>query len=281
MRIARVFARKTKACPEDDLAFYAGPGLFPPDVDEVHISVTFSSDLEKAERLADEWKRVAPIKVGGRAMGDRGEEFEPGKYLKPGYTITSRGCPNKCWFCEVWKIDGQSRELEIKPGHNVLDDNLLACSRKHISAVFDMLEKQKERIQFTGGLEAKRLEPWMMSRIRALNPLQIFFAYDTPDDWKPLERAAEMCWKAGWTPMAHRIRAYVLMGYPGDTIQDAGERLKRTAKLGIIPAAMLWMPTIPANKPDARWTELRRKWFRPAITSRIIKTINQVQDHKD
>ena len=33
--------------------------------DEVHVSVTFTWDLPKAERLADLWKYVAPIKIGG------------------------------------------------------------------------------------------------------------------------------------------------------------------------------------------------------------------------
>jgi len=42
----------------------------------------------------------------------------------------------------------------------VLDDNLLACSAPHIEAVFSMLKRNKKAgpVQFTGGLEAKRLD---------------------------------------------------------------------------------------------------------------------------
>jgi len=48
-RIARVFPRKTVATPSDDLVFFDGLGLFPPTVDEVHISVTFSWDIHNSE----------------------------------------------------------------------------------------------------------------------------------------------------------------------------------------------------------------------------------------
>jgi hypothetical protein len=51
MKIARVFPRMTKATPVDLLSFVGDPGLFPPEVDEVHVSVTFTYDMSEAERL--------------------------------------------------------------------------------------------------------------------------------------------------------------------------------------------------------------------------------------
>ena len=39
--------------------------------------------------------------------------------------------------------EGNLRELPITSGHIVLDDNLLACSEKHIRSVFDMLKLKK------------------------------------------------------------------------------------------------------------------------------------------
>jgi hypothetical protein len=92
----------------------------------------------------------------------RGEEFIPGKFLKPGYTITSRGCDggNSCFFCMVPVREGPVRELPVRQGRNILDDNLLACPEIHIRKVFQMLERQKKlhrRTYFTGGLEAIRV----------------------------------------------------------------------------------------------------------------------------
>jgi hypothetical protein len=161
--LARVFARRTNATPDDAYAFVGLPPLnLPEDITEVHVSVAFSYDLKEAERLCEAWSQVAPTKIGGPATGMRGEEFVPGKFLKPGYTITSRGCDSKnsCWFCEVPGREGSVRELPVREGANVLDDNLMACSELHIKKVFDMLEGQKKlhrRTYFTGGLEAARV----------------------------------------------------------------------------------------------------------------------------
>ena len=94
-RILRVFPRRTKQTPTDDMAFVGDPGLFMPDADEVHVSVTFTWDKSEAERLAESWgKHYGTVKVGGPAYGDRGDTFTPGMYVKEGVTFTSRGCPN-------------------------------------------------------------------------------------------------------------------------------------------------------------------------------------------
>lgn len=265
MRIARVFPRRTRATPTDALAFTEPPGLFPPKVDEVHVSVAFSWDIPKAEWLADQWERVASVRIGGPAIGTRGDLFVPGAYVKPGYVITSRGCPNRCWFCSVWKRDGGIRELPIRDGWNVLDDNLLACSPKHVRAVFDMLRRQPERVEFTGGLEAARLEEWHVEALWALKPKQMFFAYDTSDDLAPLRRAGRMLLDRGWTTSSHRLRCYVLVGYPRDTLEAAERRLREAIDAGFLPMAMLWRGSDGRTAPP--WRAFQRSWARPAIAA--------------
>ena len=120
MRVLRVFPRRTKGTPTDDLAVVGPPGLFLSDVDEVHVSVTFTWDIEEGHRLRDVWDRFYPgrVKIGGPALGSHGDEFVPGRYLRAGYTITSRGCPNRCPWCLVPGREGRLRELNpIAPGH--------------------------------------------------------------------------------------------------------------------------------------------------------------------
>ena len=124
--------------------------------------MTFTYDKMFAEYLAEQWRHVAPVKIGGVAYGDRGEDFVPGKYIKPGYIFTSRGCPRRCWFCSVWKRDPVPRLLPIVDGWNILDDNLLACPRDHVDAVFAMLRRQGRHIEFTGGLEALALQDYQL-----------------------------------------------------------------------------------------------------------------------
>lgn len=262
MSILRVFPRRTKATPDDEYAVIGEPGLFiPEDITEIHVSVTFTWDLPEAERLADAWSRFGPVKIGGPATGARGEDFTPGRYLKSGYVITSRGCPNRCWFCSVPKREGNVRELPIAEGWNVQDDNLLACSEAHIRAVFAMLKRQKHRVEFTGGMEAKRLKPWHVDLFKELRPKQIFFAYDTPDDLPPLEEAARLFREAEYGTR-NILRCYVLIGYPGDTFAAATKRLETVKDLDFCPMAMLYRDQ--KGNTTAEWRRFQHSWARPA-----------------
>jgi len=278
-KVLRIFPRRTRATPDDDHTIVGRmPELF--DVaDEVHVSVTWTWDVPFAERLASAWRHVAPVKIGGPATGMKGEEFEPGVYVKRGYTITSRGCPNKCWFCSVWRRDGYIRELPIKPGHNVLDDNLLACSDNHINAVFAMLKSQGQPAEFTGGLEAKRMKPWIAEALNELKPKQMFFAYDTPDDYEPLVAAGKMLQDCGLGltsngTHSHRLRCYVLCGYENDNFEKAEARMVETVKAGFFPMAMLWRGKDGSRA--GKWTAWQRTWARPHIVaSKINEIVNK------
>lgn len=267
MRIARVFPRRTAATPTDDLAFIDcnPPILAMPEVDEVHVSVAFTWDMPRAEQLAREWEMVGvPVTIGGPALNEPGGDFVPGRYLKPGYVITSRGCPNRCWFCAVPKREGYKlRELPITSGWNVLDDNLLACSEAHIRAVFDMLAQQPERPIFTGGLEAKILKPWHCDMLKKVKAMRMYFAYDTPDDYEPLAQAGKMLRAAGFTAQSHTACCYVLIGYPRDTMAEAEKRMHQTMDAGFVPYAMLYRDAI--GKVDSEWRRFQRAWVRPEI----------------
>lgn len=265
--IARVFPRRTKATPTDDYAFIGGPpAVLPENIEEVHISVTFSWDLDEAERLRKLWERAAPVRIGGPATGERGEAFVPGMYLRTGYVITSRGCSsNRCWFCSVPEREGGIvRELPIMEGAIVLDDNLLACSDVHIEKVFRMLSEQKktgQRILFTGGLEAARLKPWHIEWFKRLRPQRMYFAYDTPDDLPALQEAANLFRTADYG--TNRILCcYGLVGYPGDTMQAAEERMQAIKRLGFTPMAMLFRDK--SGITNSEWRRFQRAWARPA-----------------
>lgn len=270
-RIIRVFPRRTMATPDDHLVRVACPPQIWDEADEVHISVAFTWDIPTAERLEKMWRQVAPVKIGGPAMNEPGEDFVPGMYVKKGYVLTSRGCPNRCWFCQVWRREGAKiRELPITEGWNLLDDNLLACSDSHIKAVFAMLNEQKHvyhKTEFTGGLEAARLLPWHVEELVRLKPRQMFFAYDTPDDLEPLVTAGKMLISAGISKSG--LRAYVLCGYQKDTFEAAEKRMRETIAAGFMPMAMLYRDT--EGKRDRQWMKWQRQWARPAIMRSQMK----------
>jgi len=74
--------------------------------------------------------------------------------------------------------------------------------------------------------------------------------------------------EAGFTRQSHRLRCYVLIGYPKDTFDLAEERLQQIASIGFTPMAMLWRPEHPSQEryaPTEGWRHFQRRWARPAI----------------
>lgn len=271
-RIIRVFPRKTQATPEDSLVRFKPPELFD-EADEVHVSVVFDTDIEKAESLARAWQVVTSnVKVGGPAYKDIGGEFTPGMYVKNGYVITSRGCPNKCWFCQAWKNEGNIvRELKIHDGWNLLDNNILACSKQHQEDVFQMLLRQKEKPRFTGGLEASLLNEWNIDWLAKLKPDCLYFAYDTPDDLEPLVKAAPLL-KEARVMTGHRCGCYVLIGGKNDTFRAAARRLIDVVKLGYFPQAMLYNRGMDKPEEERKtWRRFQRKWANKIIVGSKMK----------
>lgn len=275
MKLLRVFPRKTKATPDDAFARFGSPGLFDRlgfesgEFNAVHISVTFSADKTRAEQLAEEWSRIAPTEIGGVAYDDDSLEFIPGRYIKPGYTITSRGCPRKCWFCKVPQLWEGVNPMPIHDGWNVLDDNLLAAPEWHVRNVFDMLRRQDRRIHFTGGLEALALQDYQVELLASLKPQPVcFFAYDPGDAYETLVSAARRLIEAGFKTRGHRLQSYCLIGYPFDTFEKAEKRLRDLLRIGFTPFAMLWQPDKPSAekwRPAPKWKHFQRQWLRPAI----------------
>jgi len=272
MKILRIFPRKTNATPIDDnVIINRMPNLFD-QADQINISVAFTWDIPIAEKLYNQWKYVTKTEVGGPAFNQPGGEFEPGLYLKNGYTITSRGCPNRCWFCSVWKREQGLRELSIKPGFNVADDNLLACSDQHIKTVFEMLKTQKKPAIFSGGIEARLLRAWHIELFTSIRLNELFCAYDISDDYDPLVEAGRMFKQANITYENRKARCYVLIGYPGDSFQKAQERIKQTVKAGFMPFAMLYRND--TGKYDIEWKRFQREWSNPYIIPVKVKNIS-------
>lgn len=273
MNILRVFPRRTKATPTDALAFVGEPPLPPflPEAEEVHVSVTFTWDVEEGYRLQQAWEQCYPgrVRIGGPAFGDRGGDFVPGMYLREGYTITSRGCPNRCSYCLVPGREGEVRELyPISGGHIVQDNNLLACSELHWWRVLAMLAGQQKAARFTGGFEAERFTYErafeLYSNVRVD---KIWLAYDSASRWDAVREAIRtgVYWFGnGRDAVARKVRCYVLAGHWDDTPERAVARCEQVLNAGALPFLMLWQPADRLIRYSADWRAVQRKYTRPA-----------------
>ena len=125
-----------------------------------------------------------------------------------------------------------------------------------------MLASQKRRPEFTGGLEAKRLNAWHCEWLVRLKPASMWFAYDGPEDQEPLHSAAALLRAHGLITPSRRVRCYVLVGHKRDTMDAAEARLRESAGLGFLPMAMLYRDGV--KTPTKEWRKFQRAWARPS-----------------
>lgn len=263
----RVFPRRTKWTPTDELAFVGDPPLWLPDKQPVKVSVTFTWDIPEGQRLKRAWGCFySDVEIGGPAFDDMGLDFVPGRFIKKGVTITSRGCIRNCDFCLVPKREGRIRELPIKDGWIVQDNNLLACSSEHIESVFEMLRRQPKPIEFTGGLDARIFSRWIVDLLKTIQVGKMWFAADNCVGF-PLVDAAPLLEDF---PRDKKC-CYVLIGFGDDTIADAEKRLRHVYELGFMPFAMLYRGPNGEGHKSREWKQFQRTWCRPAAYKTLMK----------
>jgi hypothetical protein len=220
--------------------------------------VVFTWHKEQAQALAEQWHRHAKrVLIGGPAFGDPGADFVPGRYMRQGITITSRGCPNNCVFCFVPKREGKIRELPIMPGNIIQDNNILACSDAHIKKVFTMLKTQKA-ICFKGGLEAVRVTDKIAEELRGLRIRELWLACDTPNSLWPVLNAFVRLRTAGFKN--YQFHCYVILGK--DKAEEEN-RLQTLLDFGIMPFGQLYR-TEDQTQYSKDWKDFQCKWCRPA-----------------
>jgi hypothetical protein len=208
-----------------------------------------------------------PVVAGGPAVKLMGAPWAetPGTipydtlaFHNPLATFTTRGCPNRCAFCAVPKIEGAFRELPTwKPAPIVCDNNLLAASMHHFNRVIASL-MQFPYVDFNQGLEARRLTIQHICALLALKSVKVRFAFDHPSQETVVHDAVKLCQAHGLKD----IGIYCLIGFD-DTPDDALARLDLVRSWGIRPNPMRYQPLDAKTKNDFvadGWTEreLRR-----------------------
>lgn len=245
--------------------------------DVLYLSVPFTWLLGKAEAMAraHRGKVVAGGPAIDLAQSDAPGTPEPIPWAEtPGAcdfdvlamhntcaTFTTRGCPNKCPFCAVPKIEGEFRELDRwKAAPVICDNNLLAANMRHFCRVIASL-KRFPGCDFNQGLDARRFTKQHAELIaNNLRQPTIRFAFDHVADEPLVARALETARKAG---IRTQVMVYVLIGFD-DTPDDALYRLQTVVGWWkCTPCPMRYQPLDTIEKDAyvaSGWTdyELRR-----------------------
>ena len=229
--------------------------------DTVLISVVFTWDKDLAESMGKFYRSIgAKVKIEGPAYDDAGGEFTPGLFMASGVVITHRGCVRNCPWCYVPRREGQKiRCLEVKEGNILQDNNILACPRSHKEKVWEMLRTQRQ-VSLRGGLDARLLKDEDVENIRSLRLFDLWTAYDSRDNKKSIE-TIEKFRRAG-IPQS-KIRVYVMVGFDGEMMSEATERLVEVYKAGGLPFAQLFDGY--KGSDILEWKRFARRWCLPAI----------------
>ena len=261
--IIRVFPRRTSYTPDDDYVFIGLPPMqeYIPEHEEIHVSCTFTWDKAECEYLAYQWEGVTnkPVKLGGPAFGSEALGFRPGMYMRKNIIFTTRGCNNRCKHCNVWKQEGALRELNVREGNIIQDNNFLQASKAHKEIVFAMLQRQRG-ICFKGGLQADLIDGHFIDNITSLRISELWLACDTDDALPKFKTAAAKLTKAGFN--REKIKCYALIG---DDMDKNEARLREIYLAGAMPFAMLYRDfSDTKTKYPGDWERFARQWQRPA-----------------
>lgn len=251
------------------------------------ISVVFSWDLREAKKLTMYYRSLGfRVRAGGPAvalnpgavtnLAELGGEINALLRHNPRATFTSRGCPRRCKFCAVPKLEGSLVELSDWPVKSIIcDNNLLACSTTHFDRVVDRLKAANVKgVDFNQGLDARLLTKHHANRIAELDLRMVRLAWD--------DTRLESQFIAAWETLRRsgipkrKIAVYVLIGF-NDTLEDAAYRLRVISDLNSYTVPMRYQPiNTPAKNAYVApgWTDWQLKAFMRYWSSlRLCQTI--------
>jgi hypothetical protein len=158
----------------------------------LYISVPFTWLVADAEKMAAQHKGKALIGGPGLMKPTECPGFDPILFHNPCATFTTRGCPNRCPFCAVWRLEPEFIELpNFRPAPVLCDNNFTAATRKHQERVVET-ERQFDYVDFNQGIEARRFTPELADLLGNLR-CKVRFAFDSWANESAVKDAIDLC----------------------------------------------------------------------------------------
>jgi len=201
--------------------------------DLVYISCIYSWQKSKALSIARFYESLgAKVELGGYAVSDNmlPEEVE---HIKPDYNLygidysmgyTSRGCPRRCPWCLVWRVEGDIRphsplEEFIDWRFNkvvLLDPNFLASPTWR--EVLIKLIAWRMAVNFCQGMDIRLIDrdcARLLAKVRYYNhnftARQLHFSFDQLEMEDDVRKGVRVLKEAGIP--ARNMMFYMLVGY--------------------------------------------------------------------
>jgi len=189
------------------------------------------------------------------------------------YLQTSRGCPNKCDYCAVWRMEPKLwvnprwklQVIDDRPNICVCDSNLTGSRRGQFEEVVAFLAHSGKGVLFEEGLDCKFITE---ARAEVLAKLKFVrhgmrLAFDRIEEDGTFQRALGRLADAG-VPKSQTM-AYVLFNF-NDSPQEADYRMRECVRLGIRPYPQQYQPLNKTSRKPAyvgpKWTRTLMQAFR-------------------
>lgn len=179
------------------------------------------------------------------------------------YGFLTKGCPRKCPFCHVAKMQGTKvetvahlNEFWFGQKNIVLLDPNLTCSPGCVSLLEELAES-KAYVDFSQGLDIRAMTDEKLDALNNVKWKRIHFAWDNPNDnLVPLfQKAKEKL--SRWRKQT--VSCYVLTNFNSTHEQDL-ERIYAIRELGMQPDVRIYRkPTAPTE------TKKLQRWCSPYI----------------
>lgn len=175
-------------------------------------------------------------------LPDAVECMSPDRSIYPQYDyiigFLTRGCIRKCPWCVVPRKEGAIRIVnhirDIAHGGKdvvLLDNNFLAADESFVADQLAYIARQKIRIDFNQGLDARLVTPENAKLLAACRWIRfIRFSCDTSAMIEPIRRAVSLIREIG---CKREIFCYMLV----QDVQEAEQRLHALVDLGVTPFA--------------------------------------------
>jgi hypothetical protein len=226
-------------------------------MDKYYFSIIFTWDIPamiQAVNLVRSWGKK--VEIGGPAatfmnryiakhtginphLGlDFRFEHVPGDYEM---TFTSRGCPWKCRYCGVRRVEPEAIEYDDFPlARRIGDNNINQTSWAHQELVVNKMVKIRGKVDINSGFDVRVFNEKHYALYSRLKLLQWRFAFDSMDVWADVWRVSKMMREHGHD--RHKVTFYCLTGFPGTTPEENLFRLETIRELGMNPYPMRFIP---------------------------------------
>lgn len=195
------------------------------------------------------------------------------KWADFSYLFTTRGCPNKCGYCAVPRLEPTMHTIPNWEKHiddnlkyvMVYDNNLSAHPFEHFKSVCEHLSAIGKRVNFDNGFDCKHITPDVAEILAKVKyeASGMRMAFDRIEDDGVFQKAAQLLLDAGVPKGA--MFAYVLFNF-NDTPQEAIYRGSECIRLGVRPYPQQFAPLNGITRDTAfigkHWTKHLCKAFR-------------------